>query len=200
MIERTLHIIMVAFRRALPLRIAIDCLLVQTCSRWKLQIIHDGPVPPDVLDIINSYHDDRIGFFSTDTVQGSWGHPNRDLGLKILESNSQDFVLITNDDNYYVPEFIEQMLQKTERVVLPVGLVFCDTVHSYMKYSVLTSQLKENQIDMGSFIVRLDIAKKVGFKHRHLSADGRYAEECADFCRRTGLVMKRIPRPLFIHN
>ena len=53
---------------------------------------------------------------------------------------------------------------------------------------------------MGTFIVRFDIAQKVGFNHDHFSADGVYATECDLYCKARGLRTVYIQRPLFIHN
>lgn len=195
--SRTLHVIMVAFKRAIPLRIMIDCFLVQDSPDWKLHIIHDGPAPQDVRDVINSYHDPRIEYEETPTVNGSWGHPNRGMGLRKLSLNHRDYVLITNDDNYYVPCFVKKMLARANGVA---GMVYCDTVHSYFGYDVLRTELRENYIDMGSFIVRVDVAKRVGFTYTHLSADGTYAEKCAEYSLKRRMPVFHAKFAYFIHN
>jgi len=192
-----IRIICVAYHRAIPLRILIDSFLVQTDSRWELNIIHDGKAPQDVKDVIALYNDPRIIYTKTKKVNGLWGHPNRSAMLQSIKASPKDFILMTNDDNYYVPIFVQTFLgQETPRI----GLIFCNTVHSYMGYNVLQTRVAENYIDMGSFVVRADVAKKVGFNHKHLSADGRYAIECADYCRAKKLMIVQINRPFFIHN
>jgi len=192
-----IRIICVAYHRAIPLRILIDSFLVQTDPRWELNIIHDGEAPQDVKEVIALYDDPRIIYTETEKVNGFWGHPNRSAMLQAIETNPKDFILMTNDDNYYVPIFVQTFLgQETPRI----GLIFCNTVHSYMGYNVLQTRVAENYIDMGSFVVRADVAKKVGFNHKHLSADGRYAIECADYCRAKKLMIVQINRPFFIHN
>jgi hypothetical protein len=104
---------------------------------------------------------------------------------------------MTNDDNYYVPVFIEEMLQKATRTV---GIVSCNTVHSHFQYKVHESKLVESGIDMGAFIVRYPIAKAIGFKYDDFSADGKYAVECAEACRCNRFDTVHISKPLFIHN
>lgn len=194
-----IHVICTAYKRPIELRHAIDNFLMQTNNRWMLNIIHDGEAPTEIKKIISSYSDLRIKFTETISVNGKHGHPNRKFMLeKIPNLNIDDYVLITNEDNYYVPVFVEYFLEKTKRG--DVGLVYCDTIHSYMGYDVLRTQLKENFIDMGSFIVRLDIAKEIGFNHEHLSADGKYAEECAKMCIVKGLKTIHIQKCLFVHN
>lgn len=198
MLKPILHVICVAYHRPIPLIILIDSFIVQSNHNWALHIVHDGEAPPQIHEIINSYHDPRVLFESTPQVNGNWGHPNREAKLKQLVLNHRDYVLITNDDNYYVPDFVKYMLRETKEG--KNGLVYCNTVYSYYQYKVLVSELRENMIDMGSFIVKLDVAKKVGFNYEHLSADGRYAVECADYCRLRKLGIIHLPKPLFVHN
>ena len=192
-----LEIICVAYKRAVPLRIMIDCFIVQTDVRWNLHIVHDGPAPDDIKDIIALYDDPRITFCETTERHGQWGHPNRKWMLEQLGENSVDYVLITNDDNYYVPKFVEYFLNEGKKTV---GFIYCNTVHSYMGYDVLITRVKECSIDVGSFAVRLDMAKKIGFQHMYEQADGRYAEECAVVCLVMKLKLVHIDKPIFIHN
>jgi len=194
----TLHVICTAYKRTTTLGLLISSFLIQTDLRWILYIIYDGPVPEDVQRIINFYKtDQRIRFSNTPTLNGQWGHPNRAMMLNSLGGACDDYVLITNDDNYYVPTFVEDFLKQVRP---DIGMIYCNTLHSYMKYNILYTRIKENLIDMGSFIVKQSIAKSVGFKHRHLSADGRYAEECAEKCRVQRLKVIYIDRCLFVHN
>jgi hypothetical protein len=193
----TIQIIVVAYQRAIPLRILIDCFLVQTNRNWMMHIIHDGETPQDVKDVLALYNDPRITFRETTRVNGLWGHPNRKLMLNQLTGNSDDYVLITNDDNYYVPMFIELF---TDKCSYGTGMVYCNTIHNYIRYDILRTQIKECQIDMGSFIVRVDVAKKIGFIHQHEQADGTYAVECAEECRKRKLRAAYIDKSLYIHN
>jgi hypothetical protein len=192
-----LHVICVAYNRPNELVGLICSFLAQTDGRWALNIIYDGPVPAEVKRLVSQFNDPRIHFSNTHECHGEWGHPNRALMLDKIAGACDDYVLMTNDDNYYVPKFVELFLKQCR---LDVGMVYCNTVHSYMDYDILFSRVKENMIDMGSFIVRQNVAKAVGFKHRHLSADGRYAEECAAYCLANQLAVKYLDKPLFIHN
>lgn len=197
-----LHIIAVSYEKPIPLRVLIDCFLVQTSSEWELDIVHDGPASKSIWDVIKHYKDKRIRFWESKeryhTIEHpTWGHPNRAAMLKKIKGNPFDYVLITNDDNYYVPLFIEYFMDVAEP---DVGIVYCDTVHSHSGYLTHYSKLKEQGIDMGAFIVRLDVAKETGFNHIHFSADGAYAEECNKKRIEKGLKAVYIPKCLFIHN
>jgi GT2 family glycosyltransferase len=193
----TLKVIVVAYERPIPLMILISSFLVQTDGRWQLHIIYDGPVPSYINDVINFYNDKRIYFTHSDKRNGRFGHPNRRQALMNLTGETDDYVLLTNDDNYYVPTFIEQMLSMTDD---NTGIVFCNTVHSYINYAVHESSLFECGIDMGAFIVKYPIAKKIGFNYMHETADGRYATECSNYCVMNDLKTIHVKRPLFVHN
>ena len=193
-----IQVICVAYKRAIPLRILIDSFMVQTSDRWNLHIIHDGPVPVDVQDTFDLYaNDDKVTFYQSQKRLGNYGHPNRKQMLDRLKANPKDFVLMTNDDNYYVPTFVENMLTDLAR---DTGMVMCNTLHNYMGYDVHDSKPFENEIDMGAFIVAYPVAVKAGFKHTNFSADGRYCVDCAELCRKANLKIKKINKPYFIHN
>ncbi len=189
-------VIMVAYQRIVPLRIAVDSFLNQTDDRWELHVIHDGPAPGEITDCMITRQ--RVHFMATDVVHGKWGHPNRRSMLERIEADASDYILITNDDNYYIPKYVELIQQHMKP---GVGMIYYNTLHSYFNYTVHTSQLKVGRIDMGAFVVRADVAKAVGFKHDKEVADGMYCEECAAYCTDHGLLMTYIPGIVpFIHN
>jgi len=191
-----LIVIAAAYEKPIHLRSQIDSFILQTDPNWELRIIHDGPASDEMKSIISLYDDPRVIFIETAQRTGLWGHLNRRWALEQLP-DSEDYVLITNDDNYYVPRFVEFFLEQCDP---DVGIVYCDTVHSYLNYDVMKSEMRASHIDSGAFIVRLDVARKVGFLHVHEQADGRYAERCAEECIKQELKNVYIERPLFIHN
>ena len=197
-----LHVICVAYERYEELRVLIGSFLVQTRKDWILHIVYDGPPPQGILDIIAPFlkgkkKDERINFYQSAKRYEKYGHPNRRTMLQYIQTDTKDFILMTNDDNYYVPVFVEYMLTECK---FNVGIVYCDTVHSHARYDVNYSELRENSIDMGAFIVRSDIAKATGFNSDNFSADGIYAEECNRNCLKNRLKAVKIKKALFIHN
>ena len=193
-----LHIICVAYERVIPLEILVRSFMVQTNPNWVLHVVYDGPTPPEILNIKVPFKDDkRVRFYESEERYGCYGHPNRRSMLQTIETEKGDFVLLTNDDNYYVPVFVEYMLGIVKK---KTGIVMCNTVHSHAGYDINFSELRENSIDIGAFIVREDIAKTTGFNHDHFSADGTYAEECHRNCLKFGSIAVKINKALFIHN
>ena len=193
-----IHIIAVAYERPIPLQILIGSFIVQTNPNWVLHIIYDGTAPIEIIDIVTPFvKDNRVHFYESPERYQNYGHPNRKTMLQTIETNPGDFILMTNDDNYYVPVFIEYMIAACHA---KIGIVYCNTVHSHAQYDVHNSELRENAIDMGAFMVRADIAKRTGFNHIHFSADGTYAEECFQTCLKYRLKVTKINKPYFIHN
>ncbi len=192
-----LNIIAVAYERTTPLVGLVSSFLVQSNSNWKLVIIHDGKASDGVHNIINLFPDDRISFLETPERYENYGHPNRKLGLDLLESNSKDWVLLTNDDNYYIPKFVEFT---SKACTGNTGLIYWNTIHSHQDYNLHYSTIVECGIDMGAFIVRNDVAKAVGFPWTHYSADGTYAVECKKYCNKNNLRIHYINKFMFVHN
>jgi glycosyltransferase involved in cell wall biosynthesis len=192
-----LQIIVIAYHRATALRLLIDSFLLQTNSDWYMTIIHDGPAPDDVLSVIRSYNDSRINFTATEDITSNHGYYIRKGVLPILNEQNGNYLLNTNDDNYYVPRFIELMFREIRD---DSAIVFCDTVHSHQEYDTQESDLKVSHIDMGAFIVRLDVAKQAGFNHDTYAYDGYFAEDCKRVSISKGLGIHHVRKPLFIHN
>lgn len=215
-----LHVIVTAYQRPVEVkRLAYDFIL-QTNPDWQMRIIHDG-VPPDGLaEYFETLGDPRIEFDYTKKINGYWGHVNRRMMLQETCGDDMDYVLITNDDNQYIQIFWNEFANKAGA---NVGFIYCDMLHNYWwcandkcdsylwdsngrrrrmlgSYNLMRTAIGVGRLDMGCFIVRLDLAKAVGFNHIVEVADGLYAEECAAECRRLGLEIVKIDKPLFIHN
>lgn len=195
-----LRFIAVSYEHRTELEVFLGSLLLQTNHNWTCEVWYDGPIPDDILKIISRYNDERIIFKHTPERNGKYGHISRRIALEELDGDMiDDFVIHTNTDNYMVPGFVSQMLGAV-KYRENVGIVMCDTIHSHLDWGYHHSQLFEGGVDMGAFIVRADVAKKVGFNWTHFSADGKYAEECAKECMVMGLVAVHIERGLFVHN
>ena len=194
--DRKLHILCVAYGRPIHLMNICGQFLVQTSPNWELTVMYDGPIPLKVQKSMDIFNDKRIHFKSSGKRTGVWGHLNRKRMIKELKADDNDFVLLTNEDNMYVPIFVESMLNVANG---NTGFVMCNVLHSYIGYDVMETKLKENYIDMGSFAIRVDIAKKIGFNHVNFSADGRYAEDCAKYCSENKIEIIHIKTPIFIH-
>lgn len=192
-----LKIIAVAYKRPAELKLLISSLVCQSSPNWELYIIHDGPAPEDVTNVVLDFQDERIMLCESKERKGNYGHPNRRMMLQKIKADQDDFILLTNDDNFYVKNFVKTMMTNATKTV---GLIHCDMLHNYTNYNILKTEPKNNKIDMGAFIVRADIAKAVGFNSTKFDADGIYCEECAEYCRKNNYRILHIDKIMFVHN
>lgn len=182
-----LDIVAATYQQDHQLKCFVECILCQTNPSWRLLIVHDGPDMPDFLK--KEPKDKRITIMHTETRFDDWGHSPREIGLKSTKPDSY-YTLLTNCDNYYAPVFIDEMCLYSE------DLVYCDMVHSHVKYMARATELKRKAIDIGSVIVRTDIAKKVGFKSKTYIADWDYIENILKLNPTT----RKVAKVLFTHN
>jgi len=201
--DRTIEIICSAYRRPGLLRVLIQSFLNQEVDNWNLQVFHDGPD-----DDFNAVERDfsgqgPIGFWRSDNRFNDYGHSLRAFGL---ERSTGDYVLITNDDNYYVPSCLRFV--NGAIAALNPDIVLFDMVHSHkfpggrfqLGYQTFETCMRMGGIDMGAAVVRGDIARRVGFRSRELEADAHYFEDINNSATYDGLLVVKIPRVLFVHN
>jgi GT2 family glycosyltransferase len=194
---RTLQIICVAYQRPKEIKLLISSFIVQTNPHWLLYIIHDGPTPQEITKVVTEFQDERLILCESKERKGKWGHPNRKMMLEKIACNPDDPILITNDDNFYIRTFVDKMLTGMTK---SVGMVYCDMLTNYYDYDIIRCIPKVNYIDMGAFVVRADIAKKVGFNSVKIQADGEYCEEVVKYCKENNYRVLKIDKVLFIHN
>ena len=194
---RTLQIIAVAYQRPKEIKLLISSFIVQTNPHWLLYIIHDGPTPQEITKVVTEFQDERLILCESKERKGKWGHPNRKMMLEKIACNPDDPILITNDDNFYIRTFVDKMLTGMTK---SVGMVYCDMLTNYYDYDIIRCVPKVNHIDMGAFVVRADIAKKVGFNSVKIQADGEYCEEVVKYCKENNYRVLKIDKVLFIHN
>ena len=81
----------------------------------------------------------NIKFSKIDGPHNDWGHTARNYGL---EHASQDWVVMTGDDNYYTPDFVSEFLKNSRGN----NFIFCNMVHNeahYKHYQELKAELAD---------------------------------------------------------
>ena len=150
-------------------------ILCQTYENFEIYIHHDGPLNDKELPKKFTSISEKIKFIDNLEKKGSWGfHHRRDISLM---EPSPEWVLFTNDDNYYMPVFLERMIEKA--VENKSKMVFCDCVLSSHNYKVLDTKVKVCRIDLGSYISHIDLVKATPWTDFSLYADGIYAKKIA---------------------
>lgn len=191
----------------------------QTNKAFRTIIMHDGyPKESDGYDwaeLGNMSWERRlqelcfdaniVADISHSTIRfNDWGHSLRRIMVDSKIENP--FVCLTNADNYYMPCFVEEMLKPFEDE--KVGVVYCDIVHSHNHpfnvpqgtYGYFKSRFEPCGCDIGSIVLRADIAKEVGFKHRHRDADASWIQDILDYQKKAEFDIVKVNKVLMVHN
>lgn len=156
----------------------------QRYQNWELVAVTDGP-NPEAVQLVRDFGDKRIRIIETPTRLGRWGHPYRQLGINACEG---EFIGLSNDDNYYVPGYLEQMVNALDGA----DIALCQTAHSYSGWNVAAVGA-----DLGCWIARSTIVRSTPWTGAAFDSDGVYLKA---LLAKAGSRVARIERPLFIHN
>jgi hypothetical protein len=169
---------------------------------FKIRVIHDGPGYESrnaIYQLREMYPEMNLSYEETEVRYNDYGHTLRELGLNTATSK---YCLLTNDDNYYVPVFIEEVLENLSTT--NSDIVYFDMVHSHkiqdlpnpIGYQTLITEPRINRIDIGSFVFRTSLGQSVGFNDRGFAADGIFFEAMKNL----DPLISKIPKVLFVHN
>jgi hypothetical protein len=156
----------------------------QRYENWEVVAVSDGPNPA-AKQLVEAIGDSRIRIIETDKVLGKWGHPYRQIGIDACRG---EWIGLSNDDNYYVPGYIEQMVYAGRNA----DLVMCEFLHSYHGW-----RASEPGSDLGSWIARSDVVRRFPWPGVDFHADKIYLDLLKQ------QVVGRIAtlkRALFVHN
>jgi Glycosyl transferase family 2 len=198
----SLSIVTVAYKRPEKIHILLRSFLVQTSTNWTMHIIHDGP-DDEIKTILASYAEQWPQHFTyefTDKRYNDFGHSLREMGIYKATGR---YLLITNDDNYYVPIFVERVLGAFART--NCDGVFVDMLHNevnagYHKglpYNFFDTKPLYGWADIGCVVIKTDVAKQIGWRNKSHSGDGVYIEDAG---MTPGFKWTKIPQILFVHN
>ncbi|MBL8644076.1 MAG: glycosyltransferase family 2 protein [Rhodospirillaceae bacterium] len=202
---KEITVICVAYRRYQNIPVLIHAFLAQTLQNFRLIVIHDG-YDAEMDNLLKPYqaaHPDVFSYRFSETRFGDYGHSLRDMGIKMADT---EYILLTNDDNYYCPKFLEYMFTPMRQWPAPPDIVMCDMIHSHNRpggrpqapYNFFETKPARFSVDMGCFIARTALAKQVGFRDKTHDGDATYFE---DLLKAAGNAkIAKIPHVLFVHN
>ena len=173
----------------------LNSLCSQTSDRWIAHVVADCP-PENSLDKIMNYFDgdERIKFTILPVRHNDWGHTPRNYGL---EHATEEWVVMTGEDNYYVPTFVKTFLD----VATPsTHFIFCDMVHNWVnnQYIHLKSNIAFGQIDIGNFASKRKYASQLKLNTSINQADWLFIENY--LTKFPEGKIKYIPKTLYVHN
>jgi glycosyltransferase involved in cell wall biosynthesis len=136
-----IEFIIPTYERIDHLMCLLNSLCAQSSDDWTAHVIADCP-PQGSIDKIMKYFkgDDRIKFTILPERHNDWGHTPRNVGLELA---TEEWVVMTGEDNYYTPKFVEFFLMATKSRPNP-NFIFCDMVHNWVNfdYVYIKSELK----------------------------------------------------------
>ncbi len=127
---KEITVICVSYKRYKNIPVLIHSFLAQSLQNFKLLILHDGydAEMECILQDFKNKSPDIIDYRFSDVRFNDYGHSLRDMGIEMVDT---EYVLITNDDNYYCPKFLEYMFMPIHADPAPPDIVLCDMIHSH---------------------------------------------------------------------
>jgi glycosyltransferase involved in cell wall biosynthesis len=175
----------------------ISSIVGQTNPNWKIHIVADGPTDEvkEKLSAIAGYYENesRIRWTILDERHNDWGHTPRNIGL---EQATEEWVVMTGEDNYYCPEFVNEMLQVSKEQ----HFVYCNMVHNWVnkEYVGISTALSLGRIDIGCFMVRTNMGNKIKLNIKEEWADWYYVEEFIKKYPNAKVI--KLNKILYVHN
>lgn len=145
-------------------------LVAQTHTDWELVIIDQTPKDSTAIDCM-------IGVLPTEVVNrirairyrrvGDWGQTAKENAAMAADG---DAFMFPNDDAYYVPTALAEMVKRLE---LGCDLAICGWLYDFMGYVPMMPSVREGYIDVGGFMVRAKLFKKVGWPNKGQTGDAK---------------------------
>jgi glycosyltransferase involved in cell wall biosynthesis len=190
-----IEFIIPTYERVNHLMCIISSISAQTSPDWKIHVVADAS-PDGILDKIIDYwkYDDRIRFTILKERCNNWGHTPRNIGL---HESKEEWVVMSGEDNYYTPLFVEEFLKEADK---DTNFVFCNIVTNYnnQQYIPMQCRIELGFIDIGCYMVRPELAKQIGLETKYNElADGVLADK---YIKKFGNKAKKINKILYVHN
>jgi glycosyltransferase involved in cell wall biosynthesis len=175
------------------LRCMLSSLLAQSNSNWDAKVIIDSHDHySKITDMIDDCFQSLIPFpMILEERYNDWGHTPREIGKQL---STADYIIMTGDDNYYTPNFVEELVLASKS---NPGMIYWDMVHSHYDYQYFKCEPGFNQIDMGAFATRRDLAQQIPLGKEY-AADGLFVESFKRMFPNEKIV--KINKVLFVHN
>jgi glycosyltransferase involved in cell wall biosynthesis len=189
-----IEFIIPTYNRPHQLMTVISSIYSQTSDNWKIHVVADSVY--DGYSKVKDYFsdDERIKFTELDGPHNDWGHTPRNYGLR---KATEEWVVMTGDDNYYMPIFVQDFLNSVER---DTHFVYCNMIHNWtqQQYLHINSMPKLGAIDIGNFMSKTDLAKNIKLDTTYEQSDGLFVEEYLK--KYPHGTIKKINKPLYVHN
>lgn len=201
---RKIEFIISTYKNPYHLITLLSCLVSQTSPNWTAHVVADGVYEGHdmVKNIFSS--DPRIKFSVIDGPTGDWGYTPRQYAR---ERCTEEFMVMTGDDNYYTSIFVEEFLKVIDD---NTNMVYCNMVLICQKWRlatgsgyvhVLETSPVPTRIDLGCYATRTSLNKLLPISNSTPHVDGAFAQEFFHtFCQANPGQAKKIDKVLYVHN
>ncbi len=180
--------------RTYQLLSTVSSIVAQSSPFWKIHIVCDGVVE-DISYIQSVFPNFPIRYSTLDKNYNDWGHTPKNFGIK---NSTEEWLVLSGNDNYYVPVFVEKVLDSISKNP-NLKFVYFDMVHSHYNYSFFKCRPFINQIDIGSFVSLARFAKEILLDPKLYYADGVFVENYVKkFCKEDEICY--LPCVYYVHN
>ncbi len=150
-------VVMPTYNRANLLKTSINSILNQTYKNFELIIIDDGS-KDNTKNIIFSYNDKRIHYYSNPTNKGI--SYSRNKGFSLAKGK---YIMIMDDDDFSLPNRMElqvNFLEKNKNIDVVVGQIkgYKPTPQTHNEITI--GLLQENPIGNANIMYKKDFAQK----------------------------------------
>ena len=194
-----IEFIIPTYNRTEHLFTIVCSILAQTNQNWKIHIVGDN-IPQTNLDRLKSFlnviNDDRIKFTNLAVRYNDWGHTPRNYGL---EHATEEWIVMTGEDNYYTPVFVEYFLKEGEGD--ETIFIYSNMVHNWTdhQYYPVSCELEYGKIDIGCYAFRKKYATNMKLDTTISHSDWKFAEHYIKINAPFGAAVK-IDKILYVHN
>ena len=160
-------IIIPTFNRAILISKAIQSVIDQRYTNWELIIVDDGS-SDNTKEVVANFNDNRIKyFFKINEERGI----ARNFGI---DKAGGDYISFLDDDDYYLPEFLEEFYLKISHCTFPVAVFMSNEyieVNGLKKEKIIPVNLLNNPVRLiwnfepgiRPFVIHKKILKKEKF-------------------------------------
>lgn len=191
-----IEFIIPTYNRPRELRTCLSSLFCQNNPNFTVHVVADAEYEGfwEIIDIFKQYENLRVSVL--EGPHNDWGHTARNYGLDNLK---EDWVVMSGDDNYYVPVFVDNFIKAVE-LNPKVGFVYCDLVHNWLseEYIYIDSKPMISKIDIGNFMVKSRLIGDLRLDPKKATSDGKFVE---DFLEQNPKYPRiKIKKILYVHN
>ena len=164
------------------LKCLLQSIVCQTYPNWEVILVHDGPNPTHKSRLKEFLNDPRFKYYNTNIRHEHWGHYGRVLGLK---KATGDWVIHSNDDNYFVPILLEEIIKELNNnptsnfVYWEMILGKYKNLHSHNQkdYGHFIPKIQDCYMDWCQFTTKISILKQFPINVDNIAADGELIED-----------------------